>query len=198
MSFRRESLPRLLAMTVAITLVSVASLIAMSSTASARLVVLPASAQGGDIEQFLVTAGPLPPEGGRLVLGATQTYEDGTVDRWTDPAPDPGAPGAPTIDLVPQPGAAPTDPSTTPDPSAPTEPSAPSTTAPDEAPTTDAAESSNSLLWVVIPALLLLAVAGVVYRTRRARTATASQDELPEATFEPEREPEPEPEKTSS
>jgi uncharacterized protein YcnI len=65
---------------------------------------------GGEVapkqfEQFLVTAGPLPADG-RVVLAAEQGYEDGTVDQWTDPAP-PGWPGAPTIDLVPGSGTAP-------------------------------------------------------------------------------------------
>lgn len=65
---------------------------------------------GGEVapeqfEEFLVTAGPLPADG-RLVLAAKQGYEDGTVDQWTDPAL-PGWPGAPTIDLVPGAGTAP-------------------------------------------------------------------------------------------
>ncbi len=67
---------------------------------------------GGEVaprqfEQFLVTAGPLPPDG-RLVFAVVQGYDDGTVDQWTDPAV-PGWPGAPTIDLVPDAGAAPAD-----------------------------------------------------------------------------------------
>src|SRR4051794_22871844 len=66
---------------------------------------------GGEIaprqfEQFLVTAGPLPADGGRLVLAAAQGYDDGTVDRWTEPA-QPGWPGAPTLAITPDPGAAP-------------------------------------------------------------------------------------------
>jgi uncharacterized protein YcnI len=65
---------------------------------------------GGEVapkqfEQFLVTVGPLPAEGGRLLLAAAQGYEDGTVDRWTAPA-QPGWPGAPTLDVAPQAGAA--------------------------------------------------------------------------------------------
>jgi hypothetical protein len=65
---------------------------------------------GGEVapkqfEQFLVTAGPLPADGGRLVLAAGQGYEDGSVDRWTEPA-RPGWPGAPTIAVVPDPAAA--------------------------------------------------------------------------------------------
>ncbi|WP_170225834.1 YcnI family protein [Pseudonocardia cypriaca] len=68
---------------------------------------------GGEIapkqfEQFLVTAGPLPVGGGRLVLAAAQGYEDGTVDRWTGPA-RPGWPGAPTITITPSSDAAPAD-----------------------------------------------------------------------------------------
>jgi uncharacterized protein YcnI len=68
---------------------------------------------GGEVapkqfEQFLVTAGPLPADGGRLVLAAAQGYEDGTVDRWTEPA-QPGWPGAPTIAISPQPDAAPAE-----------------------------------------------------------------------------------------
>jgi uncharacterized protein YcnI len=60
--------------------------------------------EGGEVgpnrfEQFLVTAGPLPPDG-RLVFTNVQGYADGTEDRWTDPAA-PGTPGAPTIVLVP-------------------------------------------------------------------------------------------------
>lgn len=65
---------------------------------------------GGEVapqqfEQFLVTAGPLPADGGRLLLAAAQGYEDGTVDRWTAPA-QPGWPGAPTLDVAPRAGAA--------------------------------------------------------------------------------------------
>lgn len=60
---------------------------------------------GGEVapkqfEQFLVTAGPLPADGARMVLAAAQGYEDGTVDRWTEPA-RPGWPGAPTITVAP-------------------------------------------------------------------------------------------------
>lgn len=67
--------------------------------------------EGGEVapkqfEQFIVTAGPLPAAGGRLVFAATQGYSDGSEDRWTDPvADDPtaasSAAGAPTITLVP-------------------------------------------------------------------------------------------------
>jgi uncharacterized protein YcnI len=67
---------------------------------------------GGEVapkqfEQFLVTAGPLPAGGGRLVLAAVQGYEDGTVDRWADEAARPGWPGAPTIAITPDADAAP-------------------------------------------------------------------------------------------
>lgn len=67
---------------------------------------------GGEVrpkwfEQFLVTAGPLPPKG-RLVLTAAQGYQDGTVDRWSAPAL-PDEPGAPTISLVPKADHSPTD-----------------------------------------------------------------------------------------
>lgn len=67
---------------------------------------------GGEVaprqfEQFLITAGPLPADGGRLVLAAAQGYEDGTVDKWSEPAKQRGWPGAPAIDIAPQPGAAP-------------------------------------------------------------------------------------------
>ena len=66
---------------------------------------------GGEVapkqfEQFLVTAGPLPAEGGRLMLAAAQGYEDGSVDRWTEPARQ-GWPGAPTIAITPSSDAAP-------------------------------------------------------------------------------------------
>jgi uncharacterized protein YcnI len=69
--------------------------------------------EGGEVgpnrfEQFLVTAGPLPPDG-RLVFANVQGYADGTEDRWTDPAA-PGAPGAPTIVLGPDAAAEAADP----------------------------------------------------------------------------------------
>ena len=59
--------------------------------------------EGGEVapkqfEQFLVTAGPLPPDG-RLVFTATQGYSDGSEDRWAEPAAGKGA-GAPTIGIV--------------------------------------------------------------------------------------------------
>jgi uncharacterized protein YcnI len=65
--------------------------------------------EGGEVgpnqfEQFLVTAGPLPPEG-RLVFANVQGYADGTEDRWADPAA-PGIPGAPTVFLGPDAGEA--------------------------------------------------------------------------------------------
>jgi uncharacterized protein YcnI len=66
---------------------------------------------GGEVgpkqfEQFRVTAGPLPADGGRLVLAAAQSYDDGTVDRWSEPA-QPGWPGAPMIVIAPHPDVAP-------------------------------------------------------------------------------------------
>lgn len=118
----------------------------------------------GHFEQFLVTVNPLPPTG-PLVFGVTQGYRDGTVDRWTDPAPNQDDPGAPTIDLVPlTPAAPPTDSAEAPS-------AAP---APEEQATS---EGSNPLLWVLVVGSGLLVAAAVVGYRIRGRTPTPTGEQ---------------------
>lgn len=119
-----------------------------------------------EFEQFLVTAGPLPADG-RLVLNATQGYEDGTADHWTD-APDPGATApAPTIVLVPERGASPGD--------APVDAQVDSAGTGDdqvEATPGATAEQPDLTLWVLLAAAaLLIPVVGLVANRRRVRRA---------------------------
>jgi uncharacterized protein YcnI len=260
MSFRRESLPRGLSLTVASALVALASVIAMAPSASARIVVLPATAQGGEtetfavrvanerddvattraelvfpadvvvptaevapvdgwtasvdmrpldtpvtvgdqtfeeavasivweggsvapreFEQFLVTAGPLPPEG-RLVLEASQTYDDGSVERWTDPSATPGAPGAPVVDLVAQAAPAPTE---TTAPAAAAAPAPTSTTTEAAAHMTEHSGGSSSVWPVVLSAGALIAVAlGAAVVLQRVRVARAAVNGEPDAPDE--------------
>lgn len=120
-------------------------------------------------EQFLVTAGPLP-EDGRLVLAATQGYEDGTVDRWTE-AGGPDGPGAPTIVLVPEGAVAPAE--------QPGEPAAGTDSAPAEeipgAGTTEETGSAGPLLWLLLAApVLIIPVVALVDRWNRGRRRRAA------------------------
>jgi uncharacterized protein YcnI len=135
---------------------------------------------GGEVapkqfEQFLITAGPLPAEGGRLVLAAAQGYEDGTVDRWTAPA-QPGWPGAPTVAITPHPDAAPAgrpaESSGAPVPAG----SGPAVVAADE----PAAEGANVLPWILLAAGVLVAGVGsfVGYRQQEQRRRAARRRRL--------------------
>jgi uncharacterized protein YcnI len=131
---------------------------------------------GGEVapkqfEQFLVTAGPLPEGGGKLVLAAAQGYEDGTVDKWTAPA-KPGWPGAPTISIAPVAGAAPAQqPAET--PGTPVQAAAAAATA------TAAAEPDDGgtgvLPWILLAAAVLVAGVGSVlgYRQQERRKRLA-------------------------
>jgi uncharacterized protein YcnI len=136
--------------------------------------------EGGEVapkqfEQFLVTAGPLPQDG-RLVLTAEQSYADGTVDRWTDPAA-PGTPGAPTVVLVPRPAEAPAD---QPVESAPG--SVDSGAGPGDAPVADdapAAEQTDlTLPFLLAAGVLVVAIAIVGYRFVLRRKPTTNREEI--------------------
>jgi uncharacterized protein YcnI len=125
---------------------------------------------GGEVapkqfEQFLVTAGPLPADGGRLVLAAAQGYEDGTVDRWTEPA-QPGWPGAPTIAITPLPDAALAE--------AGSGPVAAAVTA------EPAAEGTTVLPWILLVSGVLVASVGsfVGYRQQEQRRRAARRRRL--------------------
>ncbi len=132
--------------------------------------------EGGEVapkqfEQFVVTAGPLPPVGGRLVFAATQGYSDGSEDRWTDPAPDDptatsSAAGAPTITLVAGPAARADEPGGT------------GATQADGTPVV--AVGGGLVLWALLAGGLLLVVAGVLVSwnwppARRAFTALSTK-----------------------
>jgi uncharacterized protein YcnI len=136
---------------------------------------------GGEVapkqfEQFLVTAGPLPADGGRLVLAAVQGYEDGTVDRWTAPA-RPGWPGAPTIAVTPEPDAAraerPADSGDTPAVAG----AGPVVAAADAEPSTGGA---GVLPWILLAAGVLVAGVGsfVGYRQQEQRRRAARRRRL--------------------
>jgi uncharacterized protein YcnI len=129
---------------------------------------------GGEVapkqfEQFLVTAGPLPADG-RLVLAAAQGYEDGTVDEWTDPAV-PGWPGAPTIELVPRAGTAPSGPSAS-SAAGPVDSARPAAAAVDAEPI---AEGSGVVPWVLLAGGVLVAGVGsvIAYRVQDQRARAA-------------------------
>jgi uncharacterized protein YcnI len=137
---------------------------------------------GGEVapkqfEQFLVTAGPLPAEGGNLVLAAAQGYEDGTVDRWTEPARQRGWPGAPTIDITPHPDAVPADRPAEGGPAAEQTGSGPVAAAADEEP---AAGGTNVLPWLLLVAGVLVAGIGsfVGYRQQEQRKRVARRRRL--------------------
>jgi uncharacterized protein YcnI len=135
---------------------------------------------GGEVapnqsEEFLVTAGPLPAEGGRVVLAAAQGYEDGTVDRWTAPTPS-GWPGAPTIAITPHPDVASAgQPAAS--GSAPVEAgSDPVAAGADEQPI----EGVNVLPWILLVAGVLVAGVGsfVGYRQEEERKRAATRRRL--------------------
>ncbi|GAA0918689.1 DUF1775 domain-containing protein [Pseudonocardia zijingensis] len=122
-------------------------------------------------EQFLVTAGPLPAEGGDLVLAAAQGYADGSVDRWTAPA-RPGWPGAPVITIAADPAAAPTGPAPADAPAAPQPSAAAAAPAAQAEPAT---RWTSVLPWVLLVAGVLVAgvgsVVGYQQQERRKRVA---------------------------
>jgi uncharacterized protein YcnI len=136
---------------------------------------------GGEVapkqfEQFLVTAGPLPAEGGRLVLAAAQGYEDGTVDRWTAPA-QPGWPGAPSIAITPHPDAAPAGRPAESGPAPVEAGSGPVVAAADEE---RAAEGPDVLPWILLAAGVLVAGVGsfIGYRQQEQRRRAARRRRL--------------------
>jgi uncharacterized protein YcnI len=132
---------------------------------------------GGEVapkqfEQFLVTAGPLPAAGGRLVLAAVQGYEDGTVDRWAEETARQGWPGAPTIAITPDPDVAPVG-QPVESPSAPVQAGAgPATTAAAAEP---ASGGPGALPWILLVAGVLVAGVGsfVGYRQQERRKRMA-------------------------
>jgi uncharacterized protein YcnI len=136
---------------------------------------------GGEVapkqfEQFLVTAGPLPADGGRLVLAAAQGYEDGTVDRWTAPA-QKGWPGAPTIAITPHPDAAPAGRPAESGGAPVAAGSGPAAAVADEEP---AAEGAGVLPWILLAAGVLVAGVGsfVGFRQQEQRNRAARRRRL--------------------
>jgi uncharacterized protein YcnI len=141
---------------------------------------------GGEVaprqfEQFLVTAGPLPADG-RLVLAAVQGYEDGTVDEWTDPAV-PGWPGAPTIELVPRPGTAPSGESASSAPGPVDSGARPAAAAVDAEPT---AEGTSVVPWVLLAGGVLVAGVGsfIAYRRQDQRGRAARRRRMVRTAIE--------------
>ncbi len=140
---------------------------------------------GGEVapkqfEQFLVTAGPLPAEGGRLVLAAAQGYEDGTVDRWSEPG-QKGWPGAPMIAIAPDPDAAPAGrPAET---GAPVAAASPPVAA---AAAAEPVEGTGVLPWILLAAGVLVAGVGsfVGFRQQEKRRRVARRRRLARTAIE--------------
>ncbi|HVW43966.1 MAG TPA: DUF1775 domain-containing protein [Amycolatopsis sp.] len=150
----------------------------MISEVAATLVLEGGSVPPGQFEQFLVTMGPLPPNGA-IVFEATETFANGAVSHW---AATPGQ--GPTISLGPstQPGAA-TAPAAAPQDEAAMS-AAPAQTAPRAA---DAGGGPPfGVLWGAL-GLAGLVIAAVWWRAgaRKARAADPGTD-VPQAHDEPE------------